>query len=347
MELDARKMRILQAIIDDYILTASPVGSRSISKRADFNLSSATIRNEMSDLEEMGYLEQPHTSSGRVPSHKAYRLYVNNMMRRAQLTKDEQRMIRSYFTHRMDEIEGIMKQTAAALSEVTRYTAMVLPPQLHAVRLKHIQIVPVAAERALVVMVTDAGLVRDAMIRIPDSMDARHMERLSNMLTERFRDHRLDEITQIDLSQLAEELSVERAFFTSMLDAMERNMQPDAHAVELSGSTNMLAFPEYADMNKAKTFLSAIEGKDTLYHMLKKASTMEFSITIGPENDQEELSDCSVVTATYKVGDDPMGTFGIIGPTRMHYARVLSILEFMRMSLSEALLGIMDDDGKH
>ncbi|MDD3921404.1 MAG: heat-inducible transcriptional repressor HrcA, partial [Eubacteriales bacterium] len=344
--IDARKIRILQAIIDDYIMTASPVGSRSISKRSDFNLSSATIRNEMSDLEEMGYLEQPHTSSGRVPSHKAYRLYVNNMMQRAQLSKEEQKTIRSYFSHRMDEVEGIIKQTAAALSDVTHYTAMVLPPQLHAVRLKHIQIVPVSSERALVIMVTDAGLVRDAMIRIPENMDVHRMEQLSHMLTERFRDHRLDQITQADLIELAEDMGMERAFFSSMMDAMERNMQPDVHAVELSGSTNMLAFPEYADMNKAKNFLAAIEGKDTLYQMLKKASTMEFSITIGPENDREELTDCSVVTATYKVGDDPLGTFGIIGPTRMHYGRVLSILEFMRMSMSEALLGIMEDDTK-
>jgi len=344
MKLDARKMQILQAVIDDYILTAAPIGSRTISKRADFNLSSATIRNEMSDLEEMGYLEQPHTSAGRIPSDKAYRLYVNNIMRRAELSEDEKKFIRKYFEKKTDEVEAVVKQAAAALSDITRYTAMVLPPQLHAIRLKHLQLVPVTSDRALLVLVTDAGFVRDAMIRVPEGFCADDLEKLSKALTQRLRDQRLDEITLLELAGFCEELGQDRSFFNSVLDAIGRNVQPGAQSVELSGTSNIFAYPEYSDLGKAKQFLAAIEGKDTLYRMLQRAAPLEFSITIGGENEQPELKGCSIVTATYKMGNDPLGSFGIIGPTRMPYARVLSIMEYISMSLSEALLGILDDE---
>ncbi len=342
MELDQRKLKILQAVIDDYILTATPVGSRSISKRKDISLSSATIRNEMSDLEEMGYLEQPHTSAGRVPSDKAYRLYVNNIMRRAQLSANERNVIGQYFSRRMDEVEAVVKQTALALSDITRYTAMVLPPQLQAVRIKHIQLVPVTSDRALMVLVTDAGFIRDSMLRIPDGLSISDLERISRMLTDQLKDVRLDEIAEMPL--LYEKLGKDRRFMNAVLEAIGRNIQPEPSAIELSGATNILFYPEYSDMAKAKTFISAIEGKDTLYRLLKRASTLEFSFTIGAENDQPELQDCSVVTATYKIGDDPLGSFGVIGPTRMPYARILSILEFMSLSLSQALMGVLDDE---
>lgn len=344
MELDQRKMRILQAIIDDYILTAAPVGSRSISKRADFNISSATIRNEMSDLEELGYLEQPHTSAGRIPSNKAYRLYVNQIMQRAQLSEQERRAIRAYFCARMDQVEGLVRQTATALSDITRYTAMVLPPQLNTVRIKHVQLVQLSSERALLVLVTDTGFIRDVMLRVPEGMTAYDLDRFSKYLNDSLRDMRLNQMAVDEVVHMGEEMGSQRAFFQSVMEALEHHIQSNAQKIELSGATNILNYPEYSDMNKAKGFLAAIEGKDTLYQMLKKASTLEFSITIGEENESEQLKECSVVTATYRIGNEPMGSFGIIGPTRMHYSRVLSILEYMQLSLSEALAGLLEKD---
>ena len=155
---------------------------------------------------------------------------------------------------------------------------------------------------------------------------------------------RLDDIMPMELNGLCEELGQDRSFFNSVLDAIGRNVQPNAQSVELSGAANIFAYPEYSDLDKAKKFLSAIEGKDTLYRMLQRAAPLEFTITIGGENEQPELKGCSIVTATYKMGNDPLGSFGIIGPTRMPYARVLSIMEYISMSLSEALLGILDDE---
>ncbi len=346
MELDARKIRILKAIIDEYIMSASPVGSRFISKREDFNLSSATIRNEMADLEELGYLEQPHTSAGRIPSDKAYRLYVDQMLNRAQLSGDEIQVIRRHMANRIDEVESIMKQTAQALSAVTNYTAMVLPPMLSATKLRHLQLLPLREGRALIVVITDNGFARDAVIRIPEDMRYEELERLSNMLTKRYVNCRIDEVGERISREIGAELFERREFLNSMVEVIERKLSPDAVSVELSGATNMLHYPEYSDMNKAKSFLAAVEGRDTLYQMLKRASRLEFSITIGDENENESLKDCSVVTATYRVGGEPMGSFGIIGPTRMHYGKVISVLEFMRMSLSE-ILGNFIEEEKH
>ena len=344
MELDARKLGILKAIIDEYILSASPVGSRSISKLEGFTLSSATIRNEMADLEELGYLEQPHTSAGRIPSDKAYRLYVDQMMQRAALSEDEVKIIRAHMGSKLDEIESVMKQTAQALSTVTNYTAMVMPPMIASNRLRHIQLVPLREGRALVVIVTSGGFSRDAVIRVPEDMDSYELERISHMLTERFCDCRMDHIGDRVVREISGELHDRRAFLNSIVEAIGRKMQPDAPNVQLSGATNMLRYPEYSDVNKAKMFLTAVEGRGTLYDLLKRASKLEFSITIGNENEDEMFKDCSIVTATYRVGEEPLGSFGIIGPTRMHYGKVISVLEFMRRSLTDILSNEIDDD---
>lgn len=344
MDLDARKLGILKAIIDEYILSASPVGSRAISKLEGFSLSSATIRNEMADLEELGYLEQPHTSAGRVPSDKAYRLYVDQMMQKAALTEDEIQIIRAHMGAKIDEVEAVMKQTAQALSMVTHYTAMVMSPMLASNHLRHIQLVPLREGRALVVIVTSAGFSRDAVIRIPEDMDSYELERISRMLTERFCDCRMDHIGDRITRDISGELTERRAFLNSIVEAISRKMEPDAPNVQLSGATNILRFPEYSDVNKAKLFLAAVEGRSMIYDLLKRASKLEFSITIGSENEDEMFKDCSIVTATYRVGDEPMGSFGIIGPTRMQYGKVISVLEFMRRSLSEILSNDLDDD---
>ena len=343
MGLDSRKLQILKAIIDEYILSASPVGSRSISKREGFNLSSATIRNEMADLEDLGYLEQPHTSAGRIPSDKAYRIYVDRIMHRAELTADEMQLMRRYMTGKLDGVETVMKNAAQALSEVTQYTTMVMP-MLKVNRLKHLQLVPLREGRALMVVVTDTGFARDAVIRIPDDMRADELERLSNLLTERLAGTRMDTLSERIAAETGDLFEQRRAFLSAVAETVERKVDADAETVSLSGATNMLHYPEYADVNKAKMFLAAVEGRDTLYSLLHNASKLEFSVTIGSENSNELLRDCSVLTATYRIGDEPVGTFGVIGPTRMRYNRVLSALEYMRRSLNELFTDYTEEE---
>lgn len=337
MELGSRKLQILKAVIDEYIASASPVGSRSLSRYPGINLSSATIRNEMADLEEMGYLEQPHTSAGRIPSEKAYRLYVNSMMQRSNLTEEEIRSIRGYYTRQIDEVESVIRSTAVALSEVTQYTAVILKPELQWNRLRHIQLVPLAMGRALLVVVTDAGFSRDAIIRVPERLQSDDLDRISRLLTERLYDCRMDLVGEKMIRVLNDELQERGEFLNSLVATMERSMQPKAGGVELSGATNMLHYPEYSDMNKARSFLMAVEGKDALYDLLKRARSVEFTVTIGSENEIEPLQDCSIVTATYRIDETPVGSFGVIGPTRMNYGKVISVLEYMSKGLSKVL----------
>lgn len=344
MNLDARKLRILHAIIDEYITSGNPVGSKSISQNREFQLSSATIRNEMADLEELGYLAQPYTSAGRVPSDKAYRLYVDQMLQRAQLTEDEAKLMRTYCHDRINNVQSVMRETANALSSITRYTAMVLMPEMDVNRLKHLQLVPLNEDNALVVVVTDAGVATDAVIRIPHDMMPDELERISRQITSRYRNCRMTMLGDRLVRDIGGELESRRAFLSDLINTIQMSTEPGGHLVELSGATNMLKLPEYSDMGKAMHFLKAIEGKDILYRMLKKASVMEFTITIGAENEYDDLQDCSIVTATYRIGDVPFGTFGVVGPTRMQYGKVISAMECMRKSLSDVLCDILEDE---
>lgn len=221
MKLDARKLRILQAIIDDYILTASPVGSRTIAKSTDIGLSSATIRNEMSDLEEMGFLEQPHTSAGRIPSDKAYRLYVDSIMRRSKLSEDELNFISEHYSKKLGEVDDIVKQTAFVLSSVTRYASMVLSPRLHAARLRYIHIVGLGEGKALLLVVTDTGLSRDSMIRVPYGIEQSELERISLMLNAKLANCRLDDIIANQMNELAGEIGEHAEFLNSIIASLQ------------------------------------------------------------------------------------------------------------------------------
>ena len=344
MDMDQRKLHILRAIVDEYILSAVPVGSKSLSNHHEFQLSSATIRNEMAGLEGLGYLEQPHTSAGRIPSDKAYRLYVDSMLRRARLSAREMAVLQRYCGMRVSGVEAVMKETARSLSEITNYTAIVLMPEMSESRLRHVQLVPLAQGSALVVAVTDAGVARDAVIRIPDDMSVEELEHISRMITQRYYNCTVSTVAERMVVELGEILGGRKSFLESLTGTIDRSAASGAHLVELSGATNILRYPEYRDAEKAKSFLAAVESKNTLYELLKKASEMEFTITIGGENESDALRDCSVVTASYRLGDLALGTFGIIGPTRMHYDKVLTILEYMRASLGEVLTGLQEKE---
>ena len=346
MELDMRKLLILQAIIDDYTLTAAPIGSRAISRRHDIGLSSATIRNEMSDLEELGFLEQPHTSAGRVPSDKAYRLYVNSIMRHASLTEQETGYIERYFSSALDRVEDVVRQTARALSDTTRYTSMVLSPQIHSVKLKRIQLVPVSDNKALAVIVTDAGIAKDTMLHIPHGADAGALERLSHLLTERFSGMKMVDVGGAMLRELPNEIREQRDFVESVIGAVRASVRSGKNSVELSGTTNLLNYPEYSDIERARAFLSALEEKEMPYEMLRAATKVEFSVTIGSENEQADLKGSSVVTATYRIGDSITGSMGVIGPTRMDYARVLAVLRHIGKSLGDVLTNMIEEERK-
>ena len=338
MQLDERKFLILQAIIDDYIMTALPVGSRTISRKSGMGVSPATIRNEMSDLEELGYLDQPHTSAGRVPSNKAYRLYVDHLMKTVRLSPDERERMHEHLVAKSKQVESVIRSAASVLSDATKYTSVIVAPKLATLRIRHVQLVPVAEKTALMIIVTNAGIVKDAVIRVPEGLDADDLYSLSRMLTERLADKPLEAVRQT-FSELLRNAEQNRRLLGETLQVIEKRLETggDASDVIVGGSTNLLEYPEYSDVGKARSFLAVLESKDTLRRVLSRDGGMEVTIRIGPENQVPELSDCSIVTASYRVGDHSSGTLGIIGPTRMNYNRVISVLEFMGRALSDVL----------
>ncbi len=338
MQLDERKYLILQAIIDDYIMTAMPVGSRTISRKSGVGYSPATIRNEMSDLEELGYLDQPHTSAGRVPSNKAYRLYVDHLMKTVKLTNDERERMHDHLLAKSKQVEGVIRSAAGVLSDATKYTSVIVAPKLGTLRIKHVQLVPVAERMALMVIVTNAGIVKDAVISVPEGMDADELYSISRMLTEKLADKPLEAVRQA-FAELLRNAEYNRRLLGETLQVIEKRLEAggDASDVIVGGPANMLEYPEYSDVNKARNFLAVLESRDTLRQLLSRDGGMEISIRIGPENQLPALNDCSIVTASYRVGDHSTGTLGIIGPTRMNYNRVISVLEFMGRALSDVL----------
>jgi len=334
MAMDARKFRILQAIIDDYILTAIPVGSRTISKKYETGLSSATIRNEMSDLEELGYLDQPHVSAGRIPSAKAYRLYVDELLRQGKVGAGDIESIRSHFSDRARQMEDIISHAAQVLSNLTAYTALVTSPKRAEMRIRNLQFVPVSSTSALLVIVTDCGIMRDAVVRVGGDMDADTLYTISRSLTEQLAGHTLSEAKEI-ISQRANDFHVHQhvlADITELISGTERHHRQGM--VAFGGASNILNFPEYSDVEKARNFLALLEGKEKLLKLLEQHEEMAFTVRIGPETGIPELSDCSIVTATYRMGDYTHGEIGVIGPTRMDYGRVLGILSVVGEQLS-------------
>ena len=335
MGMDERKFRILQAIIDDYILTAVPVGSRTISKKYDMGLSSATIRNEMSDLEELGYLDQPHVSAGRIPSTKAYRLYVDQLLHEGLLRADSEAAVRAHFLGRMRQMEDVIDHAAQVLSSLTNYTAVVLPPTGPQPRIRTLQLVPVSSTSALVVIVTDSGIVRDTVIRVSEQLDSDALYSISKTLTKELAGHTLKEAVEL-FPHITARMQDNQKLLQGLGSFFQENSEAGSHAhVAIGGRSNILNYPEYSDTEKARSFLSLMETRDKLASIIAQQGEMAFTVRIGPETGVPEMADCSIVTATYSTGHGQQGTIGVIGPTRMQYNRVLSILGTMGHQLSE------------
>jgi heat-inducible transcriptional repressor len=335
--LSERQRMILSAIIDDYIRSAEPIGSRSISKRGNVSFSPATIRNEMSDLEEMGFLEQPHTSAGRIPSHKGYRYYVDHLIQQASLGEDDVMKIKLFFAQRIQEMEDVIQHTATMLSQLTNYTSVVLGPEVFTATLKHLQIVPISESTAVAIIVTNTGHVENKTMAIPPNMSMSEIEKVVNILNAKLKNIPLIQFKSRLYSEVATELSKYASGYEDLLTAVEGVMQLDEKSrVYISGTTNILTQPEFQDVEKVKNILDMLNQAPTLVKLLS-ASPEGVTIRIGSENTVEAVSDCSVITATYAIGGQPLGTIGIIGPTRMEYGKVIRLLDVLSRNVEFAL----------
>lgn len=338
--LDDRKLEILRFIVLHYVATVEPVGSRTLARQYDLGVSPATIRNEMSDLEALGYLEQPHTSAGRVPSDLGYRLFVDRLMVAEEPSRRETSRIKEVYAKAAKEMEGLIRQTAEVLSETTSALSLVQGPPRDRVVLRALQIIPLRAGRAVLVLVTDEGLVENRIFDIPEHVGPGDLAGISGALTARLSGLTLGQITRGTIRHLQIELAAYRRVLDTVFELLHDDREDlDDEKVYTTGAWNLLRQPEFRDVEKAEALLNLLSRQDLLAELLEgpRRHGAKARVTIGGENPFDDLQDCSVITATYAVGHREMGKTAIIGPKRMNYGRMVSLVEMITQSLSEHL----------
>lgn len=335
MELDERKQKILYAIIRTYMETGEPVGSRTISKYSDLNLSSATIRNEMSDLEEMGYIIQPHTSAGRIPSDKGYRLYVDHILE----DKDQEiQEFKDLMVERTDKLEQMLQRLVKALAANTNYATMVSTPAVRGNKLKFIQLSKVNSTQILAVIMIEGNLVRNKVIDVTEELDQETVLKLNILLNSVLNGLSIEEINLGMIQNLKEQAGIHSELVASVIDAVAEVIHAeDEVKIYTSGATNIFRYPELSDNGKASEIISTFEEKqeltDLVNQTLENSESKGIQVYIGQETPIQAMKDCSVVTATYELGGGLQGTIGIIGPKRMDYENVLKTLKTLTEQL--------------
>lgn len=336
MELDDRKVTILKAIIKTYLETGEPVGSRTISKYTDLQLSSATIRNEMSDLEEMGYIIQPHTSAGRIPSDKGYRFYVNQIM---QEKEQEVTEVKALMIKRVDRVELILKKLAQLLANNTNYAAMISGPQYHHNKLKFIQLSQMDPHKLLVVTVVEGNLIRNKVVTVQEEISQEELLNLNIMLNSSLNGLTIEEINLGVISRLKEQAGIHSQVIDLVLGEVAAVIQSEEEDLQIytSGATNIFRYPELSDGEKASQLIRTLEQKEMLQELITEVNNTEedngIQVYIGEETPLQTMKDCSVVTANYELGEGIRGTIGIIGPKRMDYEKVLGTLRHLMRQL--------------
>lgn len=351
MSLDKRKVTILKAIINSYIDNAEAVGSRTISKKYELGVSPATIRNEMSDLEEMGFLIQPHTSSGRIPTDKAYRYYVDDLWKKVMGSNNPNiNQLRNIIEEKSNEMDSVFKNSVRILSQFTKYTSFIIAPQLKQSTIKRIQLVPITDKRILLVLVLQNNIVKQVMLNLNSPIPLDQIDRISASLSEKLNGYKLEDMDSIKDSLIQELYHLREGSTESLLVMlpflMEQISKLEDFNVYSDGLTNILDLPEYNDVVKAREFISFVEDKNSLAKLYQFTGENDLNISIGRENEYEELRDCSLITATYKLNGKLIGKIGVIGPTRMDYNKVILTVKSISNAMNEIISHNFDEENK-
>ncbi|MBR1968428.1 MAG: heat-inducible transcription repressor HrcA [Clostridia bacterium] len=337
MKLSDRKKKILQLVVDDYISTAQPVSSKSITEKYMKDISSATVRSELAGLEELGFLSQLHTSSGRVPSVEAYKLYVSELMDKSKLTVKEVGVIKEAFKGHADNLESVVQNAVRVISELTDYTSIGYTSHSKNEKIVKIDMFRYKSSQALLLIVTENTLIRDKFITIPEEMTEAQFDEAKELMTRLFVGKEFGEVVELE-EIVTEEFQSYREIFDSVMSAISDYLEKKSDGVIIDGEGKILKHPEYSDSEKVKNFLSVVASKNKLAGLLQNDSdNIEINIKIGGEGDKEMPSDCSLVTATYSVSGVKIGTYGVIGPLRMDYQKVVSVLEGVGQILEDIL----------
>ncbi len=332
--LNDRKKKILQLIIEDYISTAEPVGSRTIARKYDLGISPATIRNEMSDLELLGYLEQPHTSAGRIPSAQAYRFYVDSLIEPGSLTDNDMALINGWYKERRRSIDDIFQSTAKILSRMTQNVSMVLANKDAGATFRYIKFLPLDSTHAILCIVTDDGNVDNCVVEIPLGMRPEEMDYLAGKISRVLEGRELSEISEELLSALHMDVAEDKLLFTSLVHTIKRmSRKHNEQKVFLGGTKQLLNQPEFRDVERVKSLLGILEEEKVVRDLLVAGEDSGLKITIGTENKFTGIQDCSMVQATYRLNGKIVGTMAVLGPTRMEYGKVITVMDYLHKYL--------------
>ncbi|MGI5891596.1 MAG: heat-inducible transcriptional repressor HrcA [Bacillota bacterium] len=336
--MDERKKQILHAIIKDYISTAEPVGSRAVAKKYNLGVSPATIRNEMSDLEELGYIEQPHTSAGRRPSNKGYRYYVDSLMEKETLDEKDIRLIRQFLSRQLREMDSFMRQCCQMISHLTNYTAFVSLPYAGKGKLKRIQLILLDSWQVFLIILSTTGQVSHRIITFPEPMKSEQIAFLEKMLQEKLHGLDMSLLTPTLLQEISYLMNSSQKIFSEILELMEMVLENDGdEKVFTGGVMNMLMQPEFRDIETLKTIFSLLEEDRKVKNLLSLPQDSASHVAIGDEICQEDIQNCSIVVTSYNVGKERIGAIGVLGPTRMSYSKTISLMEFIAAEISETL----------
>ena len=349
--MNERKRKILHTIINEYVTSAEPVGSRHIAKNLDLGLSSATIRNEMADLEEMGYLEQPHTSAGRVPSDKGYRFYVNELMKGYEVSQRDIDILAAAMEVKLNQFDKVIRQASMMLSQLTNYTAVLMTPETKHGAIKTIELIPVDNVSMLIILVTNEGITKNKRVYIPEGIKQEDVPKISALIKKSLQGLRLDEIDVKKVSEIKNALGSNYEMLFPVLDFISGVIDDIQKETEiyLSGVTNIFNFPEYRDISRAKEFIEFLDDKQSVAKVMTDAESDngKVNIRIGSENDLDIMQNLSLVTTNYRLGGKAAGKIGIIGPTRMNYSKVIANINQISNYLDRLLNELyIDDDGE-
>lgn len=336
--LNERKKKILQIIIEDYISSAEPVGSRTIARKYDLGLSPATIRNEMSDLELLGYLEQPHTSAGRIPSAQAYRFYVDALIEPGTLTDNDMALIDGWYNERRRNIDDIFQSTAKILSRMTQNVSMVLTNQQTIANFCYLKFLPLNSQHAILCIVADDGSIDTNAVDIPLGMSSEEMDYLAGKMSKLLEDRNLSDISVEILQNVHTDVVEDKLIFSSLLQAVRKMTgRRQEQKVFLGGTKQLLNQPEFRDVERVRNLLGILEEEKVLKDLLQGGEDSGLKVTIGSENKFTGIQDCSMVQATYRLNGQIVGTMAVLGPTRMEYGKVISVMDYLHKYLKTIL----------
>lgn len=335
--LDERKQRILQAVINDYISSAEPVGSRTLARKYNLGVSPATIRNEMADLEMLGYLEHLHTSSGRVPSSKGYRLYVDSLMPIQVVSEEEKALINKWYKSRVHRLDQVFQETARLISKMTKNVSLVLAPHISRAAFRCMHFLPLDDHRSIAVIMTDAGFVENRIVEMPDGSTFQDFQRMASVVNECLTGNTLGAIHGGSLRRIQDEIGDDR-LFNAALELIGKALDTDKkERLYLGGTSQLMEQPEFHDVNKVKEILLMLEEDQLMKDILHAHLGEGLSVSIGRENKYSGIQDCSIIAATYHLDGELLGSLAVLGPTRMEYSRTVSLLNYMNQNMTEVI----------